>query len=51
VRVSTLLNRMIGLPGLWVKGVRWEGETLIVEIEAATRPRSGVGALVGSFLR
>jgi len=37
VRVSTLLNRMIGLPGLWVKGVRWEGETLIVEIDRRFR--------------
>jgi transposase len=32
VRVTTLLNRMIGLPGLWVKGFRFEGETLVLEI-------------------
>ncbi|MGH7470676.1 MAG: ISL3 family transposase, partial [Longimicrobiales bacterium] len=32
VRVTTLLNRMIGLPGLWVKGCCFEGETLVVQI-------------------
>ena len=32
MRVTTLLNRMIGQPGFWVKGCRFEGETLVVEI-------------------
>lgn len=32
MRVTTLLNGMIGLTGLWVKGCRFEGETLIIEI-------------------
>jgi transposase len=35
VRVTTLLNRMIALDGLWVKEARWEGEDLVVKI----RPR------------
>jgi transposase len=35
MRVTTLLNRMIALDGLWVKDARWEGENLVVQI----RPR------------
>lgn len=41
VRVTTLLNRMIALPGLWVKGVRFErgpeGEKLIILIHRRFR--------------
>ncbi len=32
VRVTTLLNRMIGLPGLWVKGCCFEGDALVIQI-------------------
>ena len=46
MRVTTLLNRMISLPGFWVKGCRFEGETLIVEIrrkfELLTCPACGL---------
>jgi transposase len=46
VRVTTLLNRMIGLPGAWVKGCRFEGENLIVEVrrkfELLTCPECGL---------
>lgn len=39
MRITTFLNRTIGLPGLWVKGVRMEtaqgeeGPTVVIEIE------------------
>lgn len=37
VRVTTLVNRMIGLPGVWVKGCRYEGKNLIVEVRRKFR--------------
>lgn len=37
MHVTTLLNRMIALPGLWVKGVRWEGSTLAVQVRRRFR--------------
>jgi len=33
VRVTTFLNRMIGLPGLRVKRIREEGQVLVIEID------------------
>jgi transposase len=37
MRVTTLLNRMIALAGLWVKEVRWEGYELMLKIEPRCR--------------
>ncbi len=37
MRVQTLLNRLLNLPGLWVRGVRLQGDRLIVEIRRRFR--------------
>lgn len=37
MRVTTVLNRMIALPGLWVKGVRFENEHLVISIQRRFR--------------
>lgn len=30
MRVTTLLNKLLNLPGLWVRGVRFEGDALVI---------------------
>ena len=37
MRVTTLLNKVLNLPGLWVKGVRFEGQELIIEVHRRFR--------------
>lgn len=32
MRIQTFLNRLLHLPGLWVRGVRFEGDRLIISI-------------------
>jgi transposase len=32
VRVTTLLNRLLTLQGLWVEGIRFEGEAMVVQV-------------------
>lgn len=45
MRATTVLNKLLRLPGLWVRGLRFEHEMLIVEIESRSRkptcPRCG----------
>jgi transposase len=33
MRVTTLLNKLLHLPGLWVRGIEFVGDTLFVDIE------------------
>jgi len=37
MRVQTFLNRLLHLPGLWVQGVRFEGDRLIISIRRRFR--------------
>jgi len=37
VRVTTLLNKLLRLQGLWVKGIRFDGEELVIEIRRRFR--------------
>lgn len=37
VRVTTLLNELLNLQGLWVKGLRLEGKELVIEVQRRFR--------------
>lgn len=37
VRVTTLLNKLLQLPGLWVQAIRFEDDTLIIEVRRRFR--------------
>lgn len=37
MRIQTFLNRLLHLPGLWVRGVRFEGDRLIIPIRRRFR--------------
>ncbi len=37
MRVTTLLNKLLQLPGLWVQAVRFEDDTLIIEVRRRFR--------------
>lgn len=37
MRVTTLLNKLLNLPGLWVRGVRFEDDELVIEVDRRFR--------------
>ena len=37
MRVTTLLNKLLKLQGLWVKGIRFEGDELVIEVRRRFR--------------
>jgi transposase len=37
VRVTTLLNKLLKLQGLWVKGIRFEGDAVVIEVRRRFR--------------